>query len=43
MQGKRWCQVMTALMTVLALVILIPVSGQTSATEQIVTVYKTPT
>ncbi len=43
MQGKRWCQVTTAVMTVLTLVMLIPVIGQTTSTEQIVTVYKTPT
>lgn len=43
MQVKRWCKVMAAVMTILALAILIPTAGQTASNEQVVTVYKTPT
>ena len=43
MQSKQWRQGMTAIMTVLALLMPILLTGQTAATEPIVTVYKTPT
>lgn len=43
MRGNRWYQVITAVMTVLAMVMLIPVTGQATSAEHIVTVYKTPT
>ena len=43
MQRKRWYRIMTAVITLLPLVILIPASGQTASSEQIVTVYKSPT
>jgi hypothetical protein len=34
---------MTAMITILPLLILIPAVGQTASSEQIVTVYKSPT
>ena len=43
MQDKRWCHMLASVMTVLALVAFIPAVGKTTASEQIVTVYKTPT
>jgi hypothetical protein len=43
MRSKRWYQMTTAIMTVLAVIMLIPFTGQATSTEYIVTVYKTPT